>query len=331
MIEETSSDRAPSVDASLIDAAGRLLDDTVRLRRRIHAHPEIGLDLPATQEAVLEALADLGLDPTAGQNTSSVVAAIEGDRPGPTTLLRADMDALEMPEDTGLDFASTIAGKMHACGHDAHVAMLVAAARLLTDRRGDLAGRVVLMFQPGEEGHGGAKIMLEEGLLDAHGPVDRAFAIHISPSLPTGMVACRPGTMLASADEFQLTVTGRGGHASMPHDVIDPVPVACEIVTALQAMMTRRVPAFDPAVLTITTITAGTTFNVIPERVVCTGTIRAVSEGSRQLALEGLRRVAEHVAEAHGCRAEVTMIAIIIRSPSTTRPRPSGRCRWPLT
>jgi hippurate hydrolase len=309
MIEQASGETTGSVDSALVDAAGRLLDDAVQLRRRIHARPETGLDLPATQEAVLDALFGLGLNPEAGRNTTSVVAVIEGDQPGPTTLLRADMDALEMPEDTGLEFSSTVDGKMHACGHDAHVAMLVAAARLLTDRRADLKGRAVLMFQPGEEGHAGAKVMLDEGLLEAHAPIDRAFAIHISPTLPTGMIACRGGTMLASADEFQLTVTGRGGHASMPHDTTDPVPVACEIVTAIQAMVTRRVPAFDPAVITVTTMTAGTTFNVIPETVVCSGTVRAVSEGSRRLALDGLHRVAQHVAEAHGCRAAIEMVA----------------------
>jgi hippurate hydrolase len=292
-----------------VEEAGRLLDDAVELRRRIHARPETGLDLPATQETVLDALAGLGLNPQTGRATTSVVASLEGDQPGPTILLRADMDALEMPEDTGLEFSSAVDGKMHAGGHDAHVAMLLGAARLLSERRGDLRGRVVLMFQPGEEGHGGAKVMLDEGLLEAHGPVDRAFAIHISPSLPTGMIACRAGTILASADEFQLTVTGRGGHASMPHDTIDPVPVACQIVTALQAMVTRRVPAFDPAVVTVTTIRAGTAFNVIPETVVCTGTVRAVSDASRQLALDGLRRVADHVAQAHGCRAKIEMIA----------------------
>jgi hippurate hydrolase len=300
---------AMSLNTALVEEAGRLLDDAVELRRRIHAHPETGLDLPVTQAAVLDALSSIGLDPKAGQATTSVLAALEGDEPGPTTLLRADMDALEMHEDTGLEFASGVEGKMHACGHDAHVAMLVGAARLLAGRRAELRGRVLLMFQPGEEGHGGAKVMLDEGLIEAHGPVDRAFAIHISPTLPTGMIACRAGTLLASADEFQLTITGRGGHASMPHDATDPVPVACEIVTALQAMITRRVSAFDPAVLTVTTITAGTTFNVIPETVVCTGTVRAVSERSRQLALDGLRRVAKHVADAHGCQAEVEGIA----------------------
>jgi hippurate hydrolase len=213
------------------------------------------------------------------------------------------MDALEMPEDTGLPFASTVAGKMHACGHDAHVAMLVGATRILHARRDAIPGRVVLMFQPGEEGHRGAKLMLDEGLLSAHGPVDRAFALHISSVLPSGRVGCRPGTMLASADEFRVTVTGQGGHASMPHDAVDPVPVACEIVLALQSMVTRGIPAFDPAVLTVTTMEAGTAFNVIPETVTLGGTVRAVSEASRERALAGVQRVAESVAAAHGCRA----------------------------
>jgi hippurate hydrolase len=290
----------------VVEAAG-LVEDAVMLRRRIHQRPETGLDLPVTQEAVLDALDGLGLELATGIATTSVIATLDGDRPGPTTLLRADMDALEMPEDTGLDFASAVDGKMHACGHDAHVAMLVGAARLLTAHRAELAGRVVLMFQPGEEGHGGARIMLSEGLLRAHGDVDRAFAIHISPIVTSGMVACRAGTLLASCDEFQIEVIGRGGHASMPHDCTDPVPVACEIVTALQAMVTRVVPAFDPAVVTVTTIEAGTAFNVIPESATCGGTIRSVSDESRDRAIAGLRQVAEHVAAAHGCRAVVDL------------------------
>jgi amidohydrolase len=304
----TEDRRAAPVDADLVAEAGRGLDAAVALRRRIHARPETGLDLPVTQEAVLEALDSIGLETGTGTATTSVVAVLEGERPGPTTLLRADMDALEMPEDTGLDFASMVDGKMHACGHDAHVAMLVEAARLLAGRRADLAGRVVLMFQPGEEGHGGARIMLDEGLLRAHGDIDRAFAIHITPNLPSGMVACRPGAILASCDEFRIVVTGKGGHASMPHDATDPVPVACEIVTALQSMVTRVIPAFDPAVVTVTRIQAGTAFNVIPESVLCEGTIRSVSPESRELAVTGVRRVAEHVAAGHGCQAAVELI-----------------------
>ena len=302
------SSPTPRPDPALVAEAGGLVEEAVELRRRLHHHPETGLDLPVTQEAVLDALDSLGLQPTTGGATTSVVATLDGDRPGPTTLLRADMDALEMPEDTGLDFASGVDGKMHACGHDAHVAMLVSAARLLAAHRSELAGRVVLMFQPGEEGYGGARVMLSEGLLSSHGAVDRAFAIHITPMIPTGLVACRAGTMLASCDEFQIKVIGRGGHASMPHDATDPVPVACEIVTALQAMVTRVVPAFDPVVVTVTRLEAGTAFNVIPESVTCDGTMRSVSEESRDRAIAGMRQVAEHVAAAHGCRAEVDLM-----------------------
>jgi amidohydrolase len=303
------SDRPAEIDPTLVADAGARLDAAVELRRRIHARPEPGLDLPATQEAIVDALADLDVAVTTGTAATSVVAVLDGGRSGPTTLLRADMDALRMPEDTGLGFASRNDGVMHACGHDAHVAMLVGAAHLLAARRDALPGRVVLMFQPGEEGDGGAEVMLAEGVLERFGTVDRAFAVHITPSLPSGVVASRAGTMMASADEFTITVTGRGGHASMPHEATDPVPVACEIVTALQAMVTRQVHAFDPAVLTVTSIHAGTAFNVIPETVVCSGTIRAVSDASRGVVVDGLRRVAEGVAAAHDCRAEVALLA----------------------
>ncbi|GAC1307515.1 MAG: M20 family metallopeptidase [Acidimicrobiales bacterium] len=285
----------------VLEQAHGLLDEAVDLRRRIHRHPELGLELPRTQEVVLDALDGLGLELTTGERTSSVVAVLHGDHPGPTTLLRGDMDALPMPEDTGLDFASDVDGAMHACGHDAHVAMLVGAAKILVSRRAELAGDVVFMFQPGEEGHGGAAVMLEEGLLERHGTIDRAFAIHATPTIPSGLIATRGGTILASADAFELTVTGKGGHASMPQDAVDPVPVACELVMALQAMITRRVSVFDPAVLTIASISAGTTNNVIPECAVLQGTIRATSESARRTALDGLARVAEHVCAAHLC------------------------------
>ncbi|HEX6394721.1 MAG TPA: M20 family metallopeptidase [Acidimicrobiales bacterium] len=302
--------RESTVDTGLLGDAGRILNQAVALRRRIHSHPETGLELPRTQELILEELDSMGVGATTGHTLSSVVSVIEGDQPGPTTLLRADMDALEMPEDTDLPFASEVDGKMHACGHDAHVAMLLGATRVLHDHRKDLRGKVILMFQPGEEGHGGAKVMLDEGLLTANGKVDRAFAIHISSIVPSGFVTCRPGTILASSDEFRITVTGAGGHASMPHDACDPVPVACEIVTALQAMVTRRVPAFDPAVVTVTKVQAGTAFNVIPEIVECEGTVRAVSEGTRTLAIGLIKQVAENVAAAHGCRATVEMVEL---------------------
>jgi amidohydrolase len=291
--------------SDLLAAAGAEMESTVDLRRRLHRRPELGLDLPETQATVLEELDGLGIELRTGSGVSSVVGILEGDQPGPTVLLRADMDALPMPEDTGLDFASEVDGAMHACGHDAHTAMLVAAARLLAERRHQLHGRVVLAFQPGEEGHHGARFMIEEGLLEGDTRPDTAFAIHITPTIPNGMVATRPGPFMASADVVRITITGRGGHASMPHQALDPIPVACEVVQAIQTMVTRQVDAFDPAVLTIATIEAGTTNNVIPESAHLTGTLRAVSAPTRQLVLDSLRRLAEGIAAAHGAEAAV--------------------------
>src|SRR5690606_33958368 len=203
-----------------------------------------------------------------------------------------------------LEYASRVDGAMHACGHDAHTAMLVGALRLLSARRGSLRGRVAFMFQPGEEGHAGARHMLDEGLLATAAagaePVSMAFAIHQSPNIPSGMIACRDRSIMASADEFSLTVRGRGGHASMPHHAGDPIPVAAEIIGAIQAMVTRRVDAFDPAVVTVTKLRAGTTTNVIPETATMWGTIRAVSAKTRESVMADLERVATGIASAHG-------------------------------
>jgi hippurate hydrolase len=293
--------------AELLDEAREILEDTVELRRRIHRHPELGLTLPRTQAAVLEALDGLGLEVRTGQRTTSVVARLTGARPGPTILLRADMDALPLREETGLPFASEVDGAMHACGHDAHVAMLAGAARLLASRASELAGNVKFMFQPGEEGHHGAREMIEEGLLDGEPRVDAAFAIHVFPVVPSGFVASRPGPLLAAADEFDIELVGRGGHASMPHDCVDPIPVACELVQALQTFVTRRINAFDPAIITVGRIKAGTTYNVIPETAELRGTIRTVSPTARRLVHEGIQRVAKGIAEAHGLEARVRL------------------------
>ena len=303
---------ATTTHASLLDDARGLLDDTIQLRRRIHRHPEIGLTLPRTQAAVLEALDALGLDGLPlkirpGQKTTSVVATLDGARPGPTVLLRADMDALPLTEDTGLPFASEVPGAMHACGHDTHVAMLVGAARLLAARRERLAGRVLFMFQPGEEGYHGARVMLEEGLLDAEPPAF-AFGLHAGARYASGVVATRPGPLMASGDTLKIVVRGQGGHASAPHDCLDPIPIACEMVQAFQTLVTRRVNAFDPAIVTVAKIEAGTTRNVIPETASLLGTIRTVSESTRTSVLEGVKRVAEGVAAAHGAQVGVEFV-----------------------
>jgi len=294
--------------AEILSEARALLDDAIQLRRRIHRHPEIGLTLPRTQAVVLEALDALGLETRTGQRTTSVLARLTGGKPGPTILLRADMDALPLREETGLPFASEVEGAMHACGHDAHVAMLVGAARVLVRRRADLAGPVLFMFQPGEEGYHGARVMLDEGLLDGAGVPSGAFALHVTHREAAGVITTRPGPMLASGDTIQITVRGKGGHASAPHDCLDPIPVACEIVQAFQTLVTRRVNVFDPAVITIGKITAGTTRNVIPETAHLLGTVRTVSEVTRERVLEGIRRVADGIATAHGAEAAVELI-----------------------
>src|SRR3954453_19268268 len=296
----------PTSAADLLAAAYSDADRTIDLRRRLHRRPEIGLHLPQTQATVVEAFEGLPIEVTTGKSTSSVVGVLRGARPGPTFLLRGDMDALPVHEATGLPFASEIPGAMHACGHDTHVAMLLGAARLLAERRDELAGSVVFMVQPGEEGFHGARYMLEEGLLDAvpEAPVSGAFALHISSTFTSGTINVRPGAMMAAADQWRITVRGRGGHASMPHAANDPIPVAAEIVLALQSMVTRRVDVFDPAVVTVAHIEAGSTNNVIPVSPFLEATIRTLSAHTRAAVVAGVQRVATAIAVAHEMRVE---------------------------
>jgi hippurate hydrolase len=297
---------------TLLEEAQELLPDAIRVRRDLHRRPETGNHLPRTRDRVLEAIDGLGLDVTLHESTSGVAAVLDGGRPGPTILLRGDMDALPLHEDTGAEFASETDATMHACGHDLHVAMLAGAARLLAAHRAELAGRVLFVFQPGEEGHHGARFMLEEGLLDlpsrsdgSASPVSGAFALHVTSTLPTGVVTTKAGPIMASADRIEITVTGRGGHASEPFRALDPVPIACEMVQAMQTMVTRRIDVFDPAVVTVGSIHAGTTNNVIPETAQIVGTVRTVSEPTRARVRDGLRRLVENIAAAHGAEARL--------------------------
>jgi len=284
--------------------AGR--DELVALRRAIHAEPELGLDCPRTRDKLEAALAGLPLACRRSERTSGFVAVLDGAKPGRTVLLRGDMDALPIEEATGLDFASHSPGRMHACGHDSHSAMLAGAARILCERRDQIAGRIIFMFQPGEEGHHGALVMLEEGLLGDPLP-DAAFALHIWPTQPHGAVACRAGTMLASTDTLNARIIGKGGHAAMPHDARDPVPVAAEIILALQSEVARRSPVTDPIVLSITRVSAGTTHNVLPDAVELLGTLRTLSPEARARGRQAFERICTHVAAAHGCTAEVVI------------------------
>jgi amidohydrolase len=290
------------------DEAAQIAGEIAELRHAIHREPEIGLDLPKTQAKVLAALDGLPLEISTGRGVSSVTAVLRGGL-GPVVLLRGDMDALPVTEETGLPYASVIPGAMHACGHDLHTAMLAGAARLLSAR--EVPGTVIFMFQPGEEGYAGARYMINEGVLDAAGerPV-AAYALHVtSQRLPCGMFSTRPGAMLAAADQITVTVHGRGGHASVPHQGADPIPVACEMVTALQTLVTRKFDVFDPVVITVGSFHAGTTDNVIPDEARFLATARSFSQDSRSTLAELVPRLIGDIARGHGLTAEAIYAA----------------------
>lgn len=281
--------------------------EVIDLRRRIHANPELGNQLPETTAAVIEAISDLELDIRYSQTTTAIVATLQGDHNGPRILLRGDMDALPMPEDNGLPYASKNDGVMHSCGHDSHTAMLAGAARALSRHKSQIHGSVDFFFQTGEEGHFGAKLALDEGLFDPPQSPDAVFAIHINPMMEAGSVASKPGPLLAAADEWEICIRGKGGHASMPHDCYDPIPVACEIVQAFNTFVTRQINVFDPVVLTTTKIEAGTTTNVIPETAKLWGTLRSTSEKSRMKSHKGIERIARQIASAYEMEVEFKM------------------------
>jgi amidohydrolase len=305
----------PPVDdlgGSLLPDARAIHAELRELRRALHRHPEIGLDLPRTQERVLSALDGLALETTTGRATTSVTGVLRGGGAAPTgdrpvVLLRADMDALPVQELADVDYRSRVDGAMHGCGHDLHTAMLVGAAQLLEARRDQLPGDVVLMFQPGEEGWAGAKVMIDEGVLEAAGRrPDAAYGMHVFSALaPHGTFVTKPGPMLAASDGFSVTVRGSGGHGSAPHAALDPVPAAAEMVTALQVAVTRSFDALDPVVVTVGVLRAGTRRNVIPDEAHLDATVRSFSRATQERAAEILPRVVRGVAAAHGLEVEV--------------------------
>jgi hippurate hydrolase len=288
--------------ANFISEASEIQSEIAAIRRHIHQEPEIGLDLPKTQAKILAALEGLGLEVSTGTSLSSVTAVLRGGNSEKTVLLRADMDALPVTELADIPYKSQIDGAMHACGHDLHVAMLVGAAKLLAKNKAKLNGDVVFMFQPGEEGLDGAGHMIKEGVLTASGKkADATYGIHVmSSSIPTGSFTTKPGTMMASADEIHVTVVGMGGHGSQPHTAKDPIPVAAEMVGALQLMITRSFDAFDPVVITVGQFHAGTKANIIPDIAEFQATIRTFSPENRARIQVEAVRLCKSIAEGYG-------------------------------
>jgi len=291
---------------SILEQARAMLPELISLRRKLHQIPEFGLELPNTLKTILDEVSDLG-EITLGKSITSAVLHIKGDLPGPTVLLRADMDALAVVEDTGLEYASTN-GFMHACGHDLHMAMGVGASKILASRKSELKGEVIVFFQPGEEGHHGADVMIEEQALMVSGtkPI-RAYGLHVFSSYPLGMMGSRSGPLMASAGDLLVTVTGSGGHGSMPWLSKDPISVLNEIMSALQTMVTKRFSAFDPVIVNIGWVRAGdtATTNVIPETASFGATVRVFSEENATKLKQYTQELVESIASGFGLSATV--------------------------
>ena len=296
--------------SSFLIEAKDIQGELVALRQKIHQEPEIGLDLPKTQAKIVAALDGLGLEVSTGKSLTSVTAVLRGANSEKTVLLRADMDALPVTELTDVAFKSQIDGAMHACGHDLHVSMLIGAAKLLSKNKAKLNGDVVFMFQPGEEGFDGAGHMIQEGVLTASGrKADATYGIHVmSSAIPAGTFTTKGGTMMASSDELHVTVIGKGGHGSQPHTAKDPIPVAAEMVSALQLLITRSFSAFDPVVITVGQFHAGTKANIIPDTAEFQATIRTFSAENRSRIQSEAVRLCRSIAEGYGLTADVKVV-----------------------
>ena len=278
--------------------------DLTAWRRDIHAHPEIAFEEHRTAALVAAKLEEFGIEVHRGLAGTGVVGTLRGNLPGDRAIaLRADMDALPMPEANDFEHASTSAGKMHACGHDGHTVMLLGAARYLAETR-NFAGTVHFVFQPGEEGGGGGRIMVEEGLFEKF-PVEEVYGMHNWPGLPVGQFAGRVGPVMAATDQFEITIEGRGGHAAQPHKTIDPVVVGSQIVGAIQTIASRNADPIKSVVVSVTQFHAGSAFNVIPQSAWLCGTIRTFDAGIRTQARTRIKEIAEGVALAFGGSAEV--------------------------
>ena len=293
----------------LLTAAQGIHDRLIAWRRHFHAHPELGEHEEQTARYVADELRSLGYEPRERfGDTFGVVADLRppaaSSGAGPAIALRADMDALPIQEETGVDYASQKPGLMHACGHDAHVAMLLGAAQLLGQRRGDLRRGVRLIFQPAEEGPGGAAPMIAGGVLDG---VEAVFGLLIWSEMPLGTLGTRPGAFMSSTNRLHVVVHGKGGHAAMPHQCVDPVVAAAQIIMALQTVVSRGIAMTDSAVVSVTCLQAGSASNIVPEFAELRGTVRTLSQATRATVLARIRQLAAGVAAAHGATADITL------------------------
>lgn len=288
------------------DEAEKLFEYTRTLRRDFHMHPELGFQEVRTAGIVARELIGLGLEVSTGIGETGVVALVEGEKPGPVILLRFDMDALPILEQTGAEYSSTKPGIMHACGHDGHTAIGLTVARLLHEQRSELSGTAKLVFQPAEEGLGGAKRMVEDGVLRDPQP-EVCLALHLWNERPLGWIGISHGPTMAASEIFKITLTGRGGHGAAPHLTIDPVLAAAQVISALQSIVSRNTAPLQSAVVSVTAVRAGEAFNVIPSEAVLQGTIRSFDPQVRKVVLQRFREIVSGVALALGCQADIDL------------------------
>ena len=289
----------------VINRIAEFADEVAEWRRDFHTHPELQYDLPRTSGKVAELLRSFGVDEVVtGIARSGVVGVIKGRGPGKTIGLRADMDALPIAERSGKPYASGTAGRMHACGHDGHTAMLLGAAKYLAETR-NFDGNAVVIFQPAEEGGAGGRMMVQEGVMDRFG-IEEVYGMHNMPGTPAGHFGIRAGGIMAASDEFTIVVTGQGGHAAFPQNTVDPVMIAAQLIVALQTIVSRNVDPMRSAVLSVTMMRAGEAFNIIPQSVHLTGTVRTLDEAVRDLMEARLKSVSQNLAATFGAKAEVT-------------------------
>lgn len=288
-----------AIMSALLEIPETVVSDVVAMRRDLHVHPELGFQEHRTAGIVADRLRSLGFEVHTGIAETGVVGVMRGNAPGRTIMLRADMDALPIVEENDHPYRSSVEGTMHACGHDGHVAILLGAAQLIADGRDRLAGTVCLVFQPAEEGQGGARVMVESGMLERFG-IERAYGLHLSSKYPTGTLGFREGPFYASSDSIEIDILGRGGHGAAPHDTVDPIYTAAEFVTAVQHVVSRNIDPLEPSVITIGSIHGGTIHNVIPRTVRMLGTVRAFSDDVRNAMPQRIERVLKACCEETG-------------------------------